>query len=109
MSVHFKLRACLVRILIAPPLLSSILFAQMASWNVAEQDLGRPARPPFISFLGIAAPGQMAIDASLRPKGPVAEVLFEELRVGSTPSGPAGEVIETIKCKYDAQGRVVEE
>jgi hypothetical protein len=85
------------------------VFAQMGSWAVAERDLGRPARPPFITFLGIAAREKMVTDPSLPPNGPVLEVLYEELRVQKTPAGPAGEIVDSIRTKYDEQGRVIEE
>jgi len=89
----------------------SPLLGQMAAMNgsVAEGDLGRPARPPFITLLGVMAPGRMATDPSLSPTGPVSEVLFEELRLEGSPGGPAGEVIQTVRSKYNEQGRVVEE
>ena len=48
-------------------------------------------------------------DASLPPKGPVAEILTEELRTETTPGGFAGEVLTSVRTKYDEQGRVVEE
>lgn len=106
MSSHLKLHARLVGAFV---LATPILFAQMGSWNVAEEDLGRPAQPPFISYLGIVATGKMATDRTLRPQGPVAEAIFEELRAETKMGGPAGEVIETVTCKYDEQGRVLEE
>ena len=96
-------------LLLATQMLTSTLFAQMGASNVAEEDLGRPAQPPFIVFLGIGATGKIATDTTLRPRGPVAEAVSEELRAQTTAAGPAGEVVETVRCKYDEQGRVVEE
>jgi hypothetical protein len=90
-------------------LCSSLLSAQLGFEVVAEQDLGRPRRPPLVTFLGIVSPGKLATDPSLPPKGPVSEVLFEELRSEKTPAGPAGEVVLSIKTKYDDQGRPIEE
>ncbi len=51
----------------------------------------------------------MVTDPSLPAKGPVADVLFEELRAQSSSGGPAGEVVSSVKTKYDEQGRAVEE
>jgi hypothetical protein len=51
----------------------------------------------------------MATDPTLPPKGPVAEVLFEELRAQASPAGPAGEVVNSVESKYDQQGGVIEE
>jgi hypothetical protein len=87
----------------------SVLVAQFGTENVEDRDVGRPPRAPFITFLGIVAPGKMASDPSLPLNGPVAEVLYEELRAPKTPAGPAGEVVVSIRTKYDQAGRATEE
>src|SRR5262249_25111990 len=74
----------------------------------ADEDIGRPRQAPFITFLGIVTPGKMATDPSLPLSGPVAEVLYEELRAHKTPAGPAGEVVASIRTKYDEAGRPIE-
>ena len=51
----------------------------------------------------------MATDPSLTPKGPVSDVLFEELRATTTPAGPGRETVTSIATKYDEQGRVIQE
>jgi hypothetical protein len=99
----------LLKVLVALLPFSSVLSAQFGTELVADQDIGRPRQPPFISFLGAAALGRMATDPYLPPKGPVAEVLFEELRVETSPGGAAGEVMTSVKTKYDLQGRAIEE
>jgi hypothetical protein len=88
---------------------ASSLSAQFLTELLPDQDIGRPPRPPFISFLGIVAMGKMVTDSSTPPKGPVAEILAEELRAETTPAGLAGEVLASVKTKYDEQWRVVEE
>ena len=50
----------------------------------------------------------MVTDTSLAPKGPVAEVFYEELRSKATPAGPAGEVVTSVRSKYDEAERAVE-
>ena len=85
------------------------LSAQFGTENVADQDIGRPPQPPFITFLGIFFPGKMATDPSLPLSGPVAEAFYEELRAQKTPAGPAGEVVASIRTKYDEAGRAIEE
>lgn len=100
---------CLTTLVVGSGLLAPYLCAQFGTELVPDEDVGRPRQPPFISFLGIVAPGKMATDPSLPPKGAVAEVLFEELRPERTPAGPAGEVVTSIKSIYDDQGRLVEE
>src|SRR5437764_835373 len=89
-------------------LLTVGLSAQMGSWAINQQDLGRPPQPPFITFLGLVAGQKLATDPSLQLNGPVAEVLYEELRSQATPAGPAGEAIESIRTKYDELGRVIQ-
>jgi hypothetical protein len=88
---------------------SSSISAQFMTELLPDQDIGRPPRPPFISFLGIAATGKMVTDSSTTPKGSVAEILVEELRAETTPAGFAGEVLTSVKTKYDELGRSVEE
>ena len=95
--------------LLVPVLFGSVLSAQLGTELVAEQDLGRPRRPPLITLLGVVVPAKMATDPSVLPKGAVAEVLFEELRAERLPAGPANEVVLSVKIKYDDQGRVIEE
>jgi len=107
MGVRPKLRA--FRLTTLSVLFASVLSAQVFTGLLTDKDIGRPAQPPFITFLGIAAPGKMATDPSLLPQGPVAEVLFEELRAVTTPGGPAGQVLTSIKTTYDEQGRPIEE
>ena len=94
---------------IAGALFTSVLSAQFGTENVADEDIGRPRQAPFITFLGIVTPGKMATDPSLPLSGPVAEVLYEELRAHKTPAGPAGEVVASIRTKYDEAGRPIEE
>ncbi len=51
----------------------------------------------------------MATDPSLPLKGPVADVLHEELRAQKSPGGPADEVITSIRTRYDEGGQAIEE
>jgi hypothetical protein len=85
------------------------LCAQFGTESVKDQDIGRPRRVPFITFLGLVSPGSLVTDPALPPKGPVAEVLYEELRAQNTPAGPAGDVVTSIEIKYDEEGRAIEE
>lgn len=95
-------------VLIAWALLGLPACAQMASEYIRQQDVGRPPRPPLITVLGLAGLTKMTTDPSLPPSGPVAEVFYEEIRSRTMPAGPAGETIESIRTKYDEQGRAVE-
>src|SRR5580700_3373587 len=88
---------------------TSFLSAQFLTEDLPDQDLGRPPRPPFISFLGIVLPGKLVTDPSLPPVGPVAQTLYEEERVHETPAGPTGEVVTSIVSTWDEAGRVIEE
>jgi hypothetical protein len=88
---------------------TSVLFAQFGTADVADKDVGRPPQAPLITLLGIVTPGKMATDPSLPLSGPVAEVLYEELRAQKTPAGPAGEVVTSIRTKYDERGLAIEE
>jgi hypothetical protein len=87
MSIAVKIRALRLPALAA--CFASFLSAQFGTERVDDRDLGRPSQPPFITFLGIVTPGKMTTDPSLVPQGPVAEVLFEELRATTSPGGPA--------------------
>jgi len=107
MSIAVKIRALRLPALAA--CFASFLSAQFGTERVADRDLGRPSQPPFITFLGIVTPGKMTTDPSLVPQGPVAEVLFEELRATTSPGGPAGQVLTSIKTTYDQQGRAIED
>jgi hypothetical protein len=109
MSTH---KTCLFRFsawVIAGVQFTSILSAQFLTENLPDQDIGRPPRPPFIRFLGIATPGKLITDPSLPPAGPVAQTLYEELRARATPAGPAGEVMYSITATWDDAGRAIEE
>lgn len=88
---------------------TSLLSAQFLTEALPDQDIGRPPRPPFITFLGIVMPGKLITDPSLPPAGPVAQTLYEELRAHVTPAGPAGEVMTSIIATWDEAGRVIEE
>ena len=109
MSTH---KICLFRFsawVIAGVQFTSILSAQFLTEALPDRDIGRPPRPPFIAFLGIAMPGKLVTDPSLPPAGPVAQTLYEELRAHVTPAGPAGEVMTSITATWDEAGRVTEE
>jgi hypothetical protein len=88
---------------------ASALSAQFGIQQVADRDIGHPPQAPFITFLGIVSPGRMATDPSLPLNGPVAEVLYEELRAQETPAGPGGDVIAAIRTKYDEAGLPIQE
>jgi len=103
---HLHRHAALV---ISVTLSVSVLSAQFGTEAVVDQDLGRPPQAPFITFLGIVAFGKVITDPSLPPAGPVAEVVYEELRAQKTPAGSAGEVVTSIKTRYDQEGHRVEE
>jgi hypothetical protein len=90
-------------------LFTSILSAQFGTEALPDQDVGRPPQAPFVTFLGIVMPGKLVTDPSLAPIGPVAQTLYEELRVHETPAGPAGEVMTSIMSTWDEAGRVIEE
>jgi hypothetical protein len=110
MNTHHQLHLPrFLAFVIAGPLLTLVLSAQFGLQAVTDQDIGRPPQAPFITFLGIVTYGKMATDPSLPLKGPVAGVLYEELRAQKTPAGPAGEVITTITTRYDKEGRAAEE
>jgi len=109
MDIHRKLHYSAFRFVLAGAVFTSVLSAQFGIENIADQDIGRPAQPPFITLLGIVAQGTMVTDPSLPLMGPVAEVLYEELRAQKTPAGPAGEVVTSIRTKYDEAGRAIEE
>lgn len=94
--------------MIAGLLYASGLAAQFLTEALPDQDIGRPARAPFITFLGIVTPGKLVTDPSLPPVGPVAQTLYEELRAHETPAGPAGEVMTSITSTWDEAGRVIE-
>jgi hypothetical protein len=94
---------------IAALLLTSSLPAQFLTETLPDQDIGRPPKAPFITFLGIAmSTGKLVTDPSLPPVGPVVQTLYEELRARETPAGPAGEVIMSITSSWDDAGRVIE-
>jgi hypothetical protein len=95
------------RIVIAGAMFTSVLSAQFGTASVADKDLGRPPQPPFLTFLGMITE-KMATDPSLPPTGPVAESLYEELRAQPTPARPAGEVVTSVRTKYDESGRPIE-
>ena len=95
--------------LIAEVLFTSILLAQFGTEALPDQDIGRPRQAPFITVLGIVAPGKLVTDPSLLPFGPVAKTLYEELRAHEAPAGPAGEVTTSITSTWDEAGRVIEE
>lgn len=103
---------CLSRIpalAIAGALFTTMLFAQVGTETLPDQDIGRPPRPPFISMLGILNPGKVLNDASLPLVGPVSKTVEEELRPRETPAGPAGGVDTSITSIWDERGRVIEE
>ena len=106
MTIYLKMQV--LRLAALAALFGSLLYAQFGTELVTDKDIGRPPQPPFITFLGIVTPGKMATDPSLIPQGPVAEMFFEEVRAIATPGGPAGEVVTSIKTKYDEQRRVIE-
>lgn len=95
--------------IVAGVLFTSILSAQFGTEALPDQDVGRPPRAPFITFLGIVMPGKLVTDPSLPPVGPVAQTLYEELRAHETPAGPAVEVMTSIMSTWDEAGRVIEE
>ena len=88
---------------------TGILSAQFLTENLPDQDIGRPPRPPFITFLGIVTPGTLITDPARPLSGPVAQTVYEELRAHATPAGPAGEVMYSITATWDEAGRVIEE
>ena len=90
-------------------LYTSALPGQFLTEGLPDQDIGRPPKAPFITFLRIAAPGKLVTDASLPPAGPVVQAVYEELRAHETPAGPAGEVMISITSSWDDAGRVTEE
>jgi hypothetical protein len=90
-------------------LFTSVLCAQFLTEALPDQDIGRPPRPPFITLLGIATPGKLITDPSLPPFGPVAQTVYEELRVQATPAGPAGEITTSITATWDEAGHAIEE
>jgi hypothetical protein len=89
-------------------LYTSSLPAQFLTEALPDQDIGRPPKAPFITFLGIAMPGKLVTDWSLPPVGPVVQTVYEELRAHETPAGPAGEVMTSITSIWDEAGRVIE-
>lgn len=97
------------RLVIAGVVFSSVVSAQFGTENVADKDVGRPPRAPLMTFLGIVTSERMITDESLPLNGPVSEVLYEEVRAQRTPAAPAGEVITSIRTKYDEAGRTIEE
>lgn len=104
-------KLCLFRCsvwMIAGLLYTSSLAAQFLTEALPDQDIGRPPRAPFITFLGILTSGKLVTDPSLPPVGPVAQTLYEELRAHETPAGPAGEVMTSITSTWDEAGRVME-
>jgi hypothetical protein len=103
-----RINSC-CRLAIAGLLSASVGYAQFGTASVKDQDIGRPPSPPFITLLGIVSLGQVATDPTLPPRGPVAELLYEELRGHDTPAGHAGEVVTSIEIKYDEAGRVIEQ
>ena len=102
--ILLRLSAWAMAVLLAP-----ILSAQFGTEALPDQDIGRPPRAPFITFLGIATPGKMITDPALPPSGPVLKTHYEELRAHETPAGPAGGVMTSILTTWDEGGRVVEE
>jgi hypothetical protein len=93
--------------MIAGLLYTSSLSAQFLTEALPDQDIGRPPRAPFITFLGMM-PGKLVTDPSLPPVGPVVQTLYEELRAHETPAGPAGDVVRSITSTWDEAGRVIE-
>jgi YD repeat-containing protein len=74
---------------------------------IRPESIGFPTQPPFLTTLGMVAPGKLATDPSILPKGaPVTEVLYEELR---GTAGPAGVAEASVRTKFDEQGRVTEQ
>ena len=101
----FRCSAWMVAWLLFP----SGLSAQFGTETLPDQNVGRPPQAPLITFLGIVTPGKLVTDPSLPPFGPVAQTLYEELRVDETPAGSAGEVMTSVKSTWDEAGRVIEE
>ena len=96
-------------VVIGGTLFAQSLYSQFGTESVADRDIGRPPRPPLITFLGIVSPGKLVTDLSLPPIGPVAETLYEELRGQPTPAGPAGEVVSSARTTYNSDGLPVED
>lgn len=83
---------------------------QMAtSGPIPADSLSLPSPPPFLTLLGMASPGKFVTDPSIPPKGPVSEVLYEELRGTATPAGAAGTVVASRRTKFDQQGHLTEQ
>jgi hypothetical protein len=89
--------------------LALALNAQLLPQDIPNSDLGWPARPPFITFLGIGSQGKMAVDPSARPAGPVAAVTFEELRVRGDGTTDPKDLSYSTRTRFDEQGRPTEE
>lgn len=90
-------------------LLSGLLRAQFGTADLPDGDIGRPPAPPYITLLGILSRGTVVTDPALKPAGNVVETFYEELRAKDTPAGPAGEVVVSIRTKFDSVGRPIEE
>jgi len=102
--MKYWIPAALLATACAPCLIAQLMATAVG--RIPPESVGLPPQPPFITLLGIANPGRMATDPSIPPKGPIAEVIYEELRPLTTPAGRAGEVEASVRTKYDEKGNI---
>jgi YD repeat-containing protein len=95
--------------ILALGLLAPALHAQFLLNDVSPGDLGMPPNAQLILCLGLMGAGKMANDSSIVPKGPVAEVTWEEFREGLDGTPIPNDVSHSIKKWFSEQGLVTQE
>jgi len=84
----------------------SMLAAQITT-DVFQSGIVRPPAPPFVTLIGIGAPGRMANDPSFPPKGPVARVVSEEFFYDIRTRSVTSTVSSTVTREFDESGREI--
>lgn len=98
------------RFLLVAGLSVSVLHAQPPLLDMSpEHFLGGPVQPPFLTLLGIVAPGAIATDPEAPLAGHPLHAVYEELRARSASGPPFTEVAYSIGISYDESGRPTEE
>ena len=92
---------------VGAPLWISILAGQPTVGDIFESGIVRPPAPPFVTLIGVGAPGRMANDPSIAPKGPVARLVSEEFFYDIGTRSVTSTVSSTVTRWFDESGREV--
>lgn len=87
--------------------LSMHIIEAQTTGDIFGSGIVRPPAPPLVTLIGIGAPGRMANDPAIPPKGPVARVVFQEFRFDARAQSLTSEVSSTVTTEFDETGREV--